>query len=104
MFYMKHANWINWLFKIIKVFLIELNSLCAFYQPEVWHAHFSTVTKSTTVLDCKTALVGEFNIHVFDPNNKESKVFLNMLEAAGLNQLVFSSALPKLLYTSTCTQ
>ena len=36
-------------------------------------------------------LVGDFNIHVDDPHNKESKVFLNMLDAAGLHQFVSSS-------------
>ena len=78
----------------------DIFALCAVYRPppsqknglkfDTFMQEFSTLIESTASSECSTILVGDFNIHVDDVHNRESKVFLDMLEDAGLEQHVTS--------------
>jgi hypothetical protein len=49
---------------------------------------FSTLLESVVLISTPVALVGDFNIHVNDETDTDARAFLEVLESAGLKQLV----------------
>ncbi|XP_072044960.1 uncharacterized protein [Amphiura filiformis] len=72
--------------------------LLTFYRPQyrarnkpttsMFFTEFGTLLESVTLITNTVVLVGDFNIHVDDEEDTEARNFLEILEAAGLHQLI----------------